>query len=134
MEDRGSVKKEKERQKKEEKERQKREEAQEKLRKKEEKQRRKEEESGKKKKGFFTKLKSRGKHPASHDDPLGGASGVSSKLSEEEFVFVRGEDKEKAGATGGVNGMIICKVYLYPSINTLDMLNIFQRFLKQNIL
>ena len=114
MEDKGSSKKEKERQKKEEKEererqkreekeRLKREETQEKLRKREEKQRKKEEEGGKKKKGFFSKLKQKLKHPQSEE---GARVNGSQRADEEEFLFVSGEVKEKQeeGATAATVG------------------------------
>ena len=117
MEDKGSSKREKERQKKEEKEererqkreekeRLKREETQEKLRKKEEKQRKKEAEGGKKK-GFFSKLKHRLKQPGHHGDSGEGSRlNGSQKADEDEFLFVRGEvkKKEEEGATGGAVG------------------------------
>ena len=109
MEDKGSSKKEKERQKKEEKEekdrqkreekeRLKREETQEKLRKKEEKQRKKEEEGGKKK-GFFSKLKLKLKH----GEHGGTRTSGSQKADDKEFVFMGSEEKEKEGATGGAS-------------------------------
>ena len=113
MEDKGSSKKEKERQKKEEKEererqkreekeRLKREETQEKLRKKEEKQRKKEEEGGKKKKGFFSKLKQKLKQP--HDEAGTRVNG-SQRADEEEFLYVSSEVKEKdEGATAAAVG------------------------------
>lgn len=108
MEDKGSSKKEKERQKKEEKEekerqkreekeRLKREETQEKLRKKEEKQRKKEEEGGKKKKGVFSKLKLK------HGEHDGTRTSGSQKADDKEFVFMGSEEKEKEGATGGAS-------------------------------
>ena len=113
VEDKAVSKKEKERLKREEKDRVKREEALEKQRKKEERQRRKEEEgASKKKKGFFLKLKHKLKHPE-HDE----ATVVGGKGSEEEFVFVRAEGKEKKedGATAATGGESV------PSIETAGM-------------